>query len=47
MLKYVYLRYAEQVSIGDEILAQFKENELTPTKVMNVSNIKLPGKGYS
>ena len=37
-----YFRYADEVSIGDEVLVQ-GNNGLTPTKVINVSKITLQG----
>ena len=42
MMKYL-TRYGEKLSIGDEVLVQ-GINELTSTKVMNVSNISMRGK---
>ena len=35
-------RYADRVSVGDEILAQVND-EMVPTKVINVSNLILQG----
>ena len=35
-------RYADEVSVGDEVLAQVK-NELSPAIVMNVSNLNIQG----
>ena len=40
------LRYAEQVTIGDEVLAEVK-NDLIPEKVMNVSSSKMQGKHHT
>ena len=39
------LRYANQLSIGDEILVQ-ENNELIPEQVINVSNIIMQGNHY-
>ena len=36
------MRYADQVSIGDDVLAQEKD-ELTPAKVVQVSMVKAQG----
>ena len=39
----LFYRYADQVSVGDEVLLQVKD-ELAPAKVTNVSNVILQGK---
>ena len=41
-----FLRYAEQLSIGDEVLIQ-NNFELSPEKVVNVSDISRTGKNHS
>ena len=38
----ILMRYADQVSIGDDVLAQEKD-ELTPAKVVQVSMVKAQG----
>ena len=43
---YYILRYAQQLSIGDEVLIQ-KKFELCPEKVVNVSDISMTGKNLS
>ena len=40
---YIYCRYADKLSIGDEILVQGID-ELTLAKVINVSDISMRGK---
>ena len=42
----IVFRYAKKVSIGDELLIQ-KENRLTPTKVIRLSNMTMQGNLYS
>ena len=39
---FISFRYADQVSVGDEVLLQVND-ELTPVKVTHVSNIILQG----
>ena len=41
-----FFRYAEQLSSGDEVLIQ-KNFELSPEKVINVSDIIMTGKNPS
>ena len=41
--KYFCFRYADQVSVGDEILVQ-ENNELIPDKVIKKSNFVMEGK---
>ena len=38
----ISFRFADQLSIGDEVLVQ-RNYLLTPGKVINVSNIDMPG----
>ena len=40
------LRYADHVLVGDEVLVNDKD-ELTPTKVINVSDLTMQGDIYS
>ena len=42
-IKRIFIRYADQLSIGDEVLVQRNE-ELTPVKVMYVSSLIKQGK---
>ena len=38
-------RYANELSIGDEVLLQIDDNdELTPSKILNVSDFMMQGK---
>ena len=41
-----FLRYAEQLSIGDEVLIQ-NNFELSPEKVVNVPDISMTGNNHS
>ena len=38
-----FLRYADCVSIGDEVLAIQENKELTPAKVKNISSFNMQG----
>ena len=46
MLNYIISRYADQISIGNEVLVQ-ANNQLTPVTVMNVSTLSMQGKQYN
>ena len=37
------LRYADDVSIGDEVLVQDEDDELTPAKVIDLSSKTMQG----
>ena len=41
-----FFRYADHVSVGDEVLAVQDNKELTPAKVINISNINMQGTFY-
>ena len=38
----IFFRYADQVAIGDEVLV-LENDDLTPTKVINVSSFNMQG----
>ena len=38
-----FIRYADYVSVGDEVLAVQENEKLTPTKVINISNVNMQG----
>ena len=42
----LFYRYADQVSIEDEVLVK-KNNNLTPVKIQNISNFAMQGNYYS
>ena len=42
MYTIIFFRYADDVSIQDEVLGDVN-NEVTPVKVMNMSNIMMQG----
>ena len=41
----VYFRYADHVSIGDEVLVE-ENDKLIPRKVVNVSGLLMQGNNY-
>ena len=43
---YSFFRYANQVSVGDEVMVQ-RDNSLIPETVINVSNFMLQGYSIS
>ena len=45
-IAYLWIRYADHVSVGDEVLAVQDNKELTPAKVINISNINMKGTFY-
>ena len=45
LFKYLILRYAEQLSIDDEVLVN-ENNTLTPTKVINTTSLMMEGNYY-
>ena len=44
--KILFFRYADYVSVGDEVLAIQKHDELIPAKVINVSSFNMQGTFY-
>ena len=38
----IFFRYADQVAVGDEVLV-LENDDLTPTKVINVSSFNMQG----
>ena len=38
-----HFRYADDVSIGDEVLVQGEDDELTPAKVIDLSSSTMQG----
>ena len=42
---YLSLRYAAQLAVGDEVLAE-RHNDLIPIKVINIASFKMQGKHY-
>ena len=38
----MYFRYADQVSIGDEVLVE-RNNQLIPENITKISNVKMQG----